>query len=185
MADYLEVAIPEKYCWNAIKGYETKNCVNDAIFISNRNNIKGLEFPFVICIVRGKISDDVFQRNTIYMMMTRSFITSYLLINEDNKEFISIYKKAAAVINENGIMELREPEELEKKLQNQKVSIAVAKKQRPIKEIIEDVFVEYPNLTQKIKSRVKESMLEFIGEEGTMTEIEIQDRTRKMISAYI
>lgn len=30
-----------------------------------------------------------------------------------------------------------------------------------------------------------DSMLEIIGEEGSMTEAEIQDRTNKMISAYL
>ncbi len=185
LADYLAVTIPRKYSWKAVKGYETKDSTKDAVFISNRNNIKGLEFPFVICIVHGRITDNVFSRNTIYMMLTRSFITSYFLINDKNSDFINIYKAAASAISSSGIMCLREPPEDEKQQQNQKVSIAVAKNQRPIKEIIEDVFIGFPQLTAKNKRRILDSMLEIIGEEGAMTEVEIQNRTQKMISAYL
>ena len=42
-----------------------------------------------------------------------------------------------------------------------------------------------PQLTVKHKRRIIDSMLEFIGDEGLMTEVEIQDRTKKMISAYL
>ena len=185
LADYLSFAIPKKYSWKVVKGYETKDRPEDALFISNRNNIKGLEFPFVICIIRGHITDNVFARNTIYMMLTRSFITSYFLINDINTDFISTYSDAAREISVSGVMALREPSLAEKKQQNQKVSIAVAKKQRTVKEIIEEVFKEYPSLTAKNKKRVSEAMMEFIGEEGSMDEGEIQERTRKMIAAYI
>lgn len=80
---------------------------------------------------------------------------------------------------------LHEPPEEEKKMQNQKVSIAVTKNQRPLREVIEEVFVKYPELTTKSKRRIVDAMLELIGEEGSMTEVEIQDRTSKMISAYL
>lgn len=185
LADSLAETIPQKYSWKAVKGYESKDSTADAVFISNRNNIKGLEFPFVICLVRGQITDNIYSRNTIYMMLTRSFITSYFLINSNNDQFIDIYKEAANSISDNGVMCLREPSESEKKQQNQKVSIAVTKNQRPLKEIIEEVFTTVPQLTVKHKRRIIDSMLEFIGDEGLMTEVEIQDRTKKMISAYL
>ena len=187
LADSLAITICKKYSWKAVKGYETKDNTSDAVFISNRNNIKGLEFPFVICLVRGQITDDVFVRNTIYMMLTRSFITSYFLINDmdSNADFIAIYKDAAKSISDSGIMCLHEPPEEEKEMQNQKVSIAVTKNQRPLREVIEEVFVKYPKLTAKNKRRIVDAMLELVGEEGSMTEVEIQDRTKKMISAYL
>lgn len=187
LADSLAITIRKKYSWKAVKGYETKDNTKDAVFISNRNNIKGLEFPFVICIVRGQVTDNVFFRNTIYMMLTRSFITSYFLINnmDANADFIAIYKAAAKSISDDGIMCLKEPPEKEKEMQNQKVSIVVTKYQRPLREVIEEVFVKYPELTTKNKRRIVDSMLEIIGEEGSMTEVEIQDRTNKMISAYL
>ncbi len=185
LADSLVMKIAKKYAWLAVKGYETKDSTEDAVFISNRNNIKGLEFPFVICLVRGRVSDNVFLRNTLYMMLTRSFITSYFLVNSINANFIGIYQKAAERISKSGVMSLREPPEAEKELQNQKVSIAVTKKQRPLREIIEDVFSSHPQLKEKQKQRIIESMLEIIGDEGAMSETEIKDRTAKMISAYV
>lgn len=187
LADSLAITIRKRYSWNAVKGYETKDSTKDAVFISNRNNIKGLEFPFVICLVRGQVTDNIFSRNAIYMMLTRSFITSYFLINnvDANTEFIDIYKAAAKSISDSGIMRLREPPEAEKKQQNQKISIEVTKNQRPLKEVIEEVFVRYPELNSKNKRRIMDSMLEIIGEEGSMPEVEIQNRTDKMISAYL
>lgn len=185
LADSLSFTISKKYSWKVVKGYETKDLSDDSLFISNKNNIKGLEFPFVICIVRGHITDNVFARNTIYMMLTRSFITSYFLINDVNTSFITTYSDAAREISASGVMALREPSPEEKKRQNQKVSIAVTKKQRTIKEIIEEVFKEYPALSSKNKKRISDAMMELIGEEGSMDEGEIQERTRKMISAYI
>ena len=195
LADALAIRIPKKYGWRAIKGYEVKTNTSDAVFISNRNNIKGLEFPFVICVARGRITDNVFSRNTLYMMLTRSFITSYLLVNNYsvsdpligkrfNGDFIDIYSKAADSICENGIMLLREPPEDEKKQQNQKVSIAVSK-QRSIKDLIEEVFLEYPQLSIKSRKAITKTMIEFVGAEDSMTEEEIQERTRKMIPAFI
>ena len=185
LADNLANSIPKKYSWKAVKGYEIKDSTSDAVFISNRNNIKGLEFPFVIVIVRGRITDNVFSRNTIYMMLTRSFITSYFLVNNINKDFIERYSVAATAIGNSGVMRLREPSETEKYLQNQKVNIAVAQKQRPIKDVIEEVFSDFPKLSQKNKRIIMESMMEIIGDEGVMTECEIQERTKKMISAFI
>lgn len=141
------------------------------------------------------VTDNVFTRNTIYMMLTRSFITSYLLVNDYsasdpllgerfNGEFIDTYSKAAASICEQGIMLLREPPEEEKKQQNQKVSIAVTK-QKTIKELIEEVFLEYSQLSSKNKKTITTTIIEIVGSEDSMTEEEIQERTRKMISAFI
>ncbi len=129
------------------------------------------------------------------MMLTRSFITSYLLVNNYrssdliieenfNGDFIDIYSRAAESICKNGIMFLREPPEDEKKQQNQRVSIAVSK-QRSIKDLIEEVFVEYPQLSFKSKKAIINAMIDFIGTGDSMTEEEIQERTRKMIPAFI
>ena len=195
LADALAYRIPKKYGWKAIKGYEVKTNTSDSVFISNRNNIKGLEFPFVICVTQGKITDNIFTRNTIYMMLTRSFITLYLVINDYdiadsfmgkrfNGDFIDIYTNAAQAICDQGIMLLREPPEDEKKQQNLKVSIAVAK-QRTLKELIEEVFFDFPQLSSKNKKAITATMIDLVGSEDSMTEEEVQARTRKMISAFI
>lgn len=67
--------------------YESKKTEKGKILISNKNNIKGLEYPFVICITK-KILKDKSYRNTMYTMLTRSFIRSYLmLLKGDNNGF--------------------------------------------------------------------------------------------------
>ena len=43
-------------------------------FISNKNNIKGLEFPFIICVSTDPINSDLILRNALYMIITRSFL---------------------------------------------------------------------------------------------------------------
>ncbi|MUU07410.1 MAG: endonuclease [Phascolarctobacterium sp.] len=182
LADILSIEIATRYRWPAIKGYEAKNKSENALFISNRNNIKGLEFPFVISIANKKIDDDIFSRNTIYMMLTRSFITSYFLVNnKTNSDFIEKYSKAADHINKNGFMFLREPSKEEKDQQNQKISIAVTQKQRPIKDIIEEVFTEYPSLSSKNKANIRNSVMTMVEENNHMSEKEIQSRIRKLI----
>jgi len=51
-ADKLEQSIPREFGWEVNKAYETKeNCLGK-LFVSNRNNVKGLEFPFVICVTK-------------------------------------------------------------------------------------------------------------------------------------
>jgi len=137
-ADALVIAIKKEFGWKAIKGYEIKDKIEKAIFISNKNNIKGLEFPFVICIENEKITDDIFQRNTLYMALTRSFIASYFIINNnllvDNSAFIETYKGAARQIQENNQMILRKPDVNEVKEQNNRIRI-MAKKGVPLKRL--------------------------------------------------
>lgn len=97
--------------WNATIGVETKHKEKNSVYISNENNVKGLEFPFTITILLNDIGNSIKLRNSLYMSLTRSFITSYLIIDSDkvNNEFISIYKNAALSIIENDNVELREP----------------------------------------------------------------------------
>jgi putative ATP-dependent helicase len=78
LADIIEVKIQEHFDWEVNKAYETKEKLPNAVLISNRNNVKGLEFPFVICVTK-KITNSLSYRNSIYTMLTRSFIKSFLL----------------------------------------------------------------------------------------------------------
>ncbi|WCH26564.1 ATP-binding domain-containing protein [Aeromonas salmonicida] len=62
--------------------FETKNRLTDKLFISNINNAKGLEFPFVICFARQLKYYPSF-RNALYTMMARSFLESHLLLSKN------------------------------------------------------------------------------------------------------
>lgn len=52
--------IEDKFNWECTRGYITKETEQNKLYISNINNIKGLEFPFVICISPNKISSNIF-----------------------------------------------------------------------------------------------------------------------------
>lgn len=83
---HIENAIKNTYGYSLNKAYESKSSMEqNAIFLSNRNNVKGLEFAFVICIVpylkMEKSRSNLVDRNSIYMALTRSYVQSYLLLN--------------------------------------------------------------------------------------------------------
>ena len=81
LANQICIAIGNKYNWETNKAYESKKPVANAVLVSNRNNAKGLEYPYVICITEN-IADNHQFRNALYTMLTRSFIRSYLLITD-------------------------------------------------------------------------------------------------------
>lgn len=117
--DELGFDLSDKYRWRINKGYESKCQLDDTLMISSQNYIKGLEYPFVICIAPPIIDRSIRTRNSLYMILTRSFITSYFIINEDD-ELYDIYEKAADEISTNGVMCIIEPNASEKLEQNNK-----------------------------------------------------------------
>ena len=113
LASNLQFMIKEKYNWTVNIGYETKEKKKGTLFVSNRNNVKGLEFPFVICIMQNDLTDDFSIRNSIYMMLTRSFLTSYLILPGVAKN-IGILKEGIEFVNRNGFLKIKEPSDSEK-----------------------------------------------------------------------
>lgn len=97
--------------WNSTIGVETKYKESNSVYISNENNVKGLEFPFTISVLLTDVGTSIKLRNSLYMSLTRSFITSYLIMNRDtvNQNFINIYEHASKEIIENGFLNLKEP----------------------------------------------------------------------------
>lgn len=113
-ADKLEQSIPREFGWKVNKAYESKESTNGEIFVSNKNNVKGLEFPFVICVTRD-ISSSRNYRNSLYMMLTRSFIKSYLLTSQDNdSSLIEKLSNGLKTINSQGCLRVTVPSEEEK-----------------------------------------------------------------------
>lgn len=78
----LRLKIKSQYGWDSNISFETKNRLTDKLFISNINNAKGLEFPFVICFAKQLKYYPGF-RNALYTMMARSFLESHLLLSND------------------------------------------------------------------------------------------------------
>ena len=111
LASNLQSMIKEKYNWTVNIGYETKEKKKGTLFVSNRNNVKGLEFPFVICIMQNALTNDFSIRNSIYMMLTRSFLTSYLILPSAAKN-IEILKPGIEFVNRKGFLKVEEPSDL-------------------------------------------------------------------------
>lgn len=114
MADEIEQSVKRSLGWSVNKAYDTKTKVTNTLFITNRNNAKGLEFPIVICYTKS-IKPMASYRNTLYTMLTRSFIKSYLIFptGEDtglNDEIMNGVKS----IMESGMMRIDMPTEKEK-----------------------------------------------------------------------
>ncbi|MGW7162641.1 DEAD/DEAH box helicase [Paenibacillus taichungensis] len=109
LVEQLIIKIDAKFGWSSVKGYELKNKKKDTLFISNRNNIKGLEFPFIICITTTPLNTNTTVRNSLYMMLTRSFITSYLILSEDNGDLNLRLEQAASEIIDTGVLTVKKP----------------------------------------------------------------------------
>lgn len=82
-ANNLEMVALDKLGWDVNKAYETKKNIEGQLFVSNRYNSKGLEFPYVFCVT-DSIRNEHNYRNSIYTMLTRSFIKSYLILCGEN-----------------------------------------------------------------------------------------------------
>jgi superfamily I DNA and RNA helicase len=114
LADELEVLIPRNLGWEVNKAYETKSRIKNKLFVSNKNNVKGLEFPFVI-VVANNIHDSYSYRNALYMTLTRSFLQTYLVISDTySKEKMTLIESGLDKINKQGFIEVTPPSESEK-----------------------------------------------------------------------
>lgn len=106
--------VMSSFGWEVNNAVESKTKKSGQLFLSNRNNVKGLEFPFVICVTRD-VTDLTSYRNALYMMMTRSFLKSYLLIDYSrNEDFVNRVNENLNYVNENNSLLIDEPSEEEK-----------------------------------------------------------------------
>lgn len=143
LADELEQIVEERFGWKLNKAYESKHKVKGELFISNKNNVKGLEFPFVICI-SDFISNAKHERNALYMLLTRSFIQSFLLIPESISQSedlkLASLESGLETIEKNDYIEVICPSEEEKQLIN--TNIEYDDQTQSAYEIAEAVFDE-------------------------------------------
>lgn len=141
-ADRIEFAVREKYGWEVNKAYETKRDDSDTLFISNKNNVKGLEFPFLICFT-NRISDAPHERNALYMLLTRSFIKSYLVVSDlANENKMRELADGLSFINREGYMKLEKPSP-EDNLQVNNTKIKQKERKRTLEEMTVEIFNEW------------------------------------------
>jgi len=156
LADHLEVSIRRELGWTVNKAYETKRRQKGQLFVSNRNNVKGLEFPFVIC-VSEQISSSYKYRNALYMTLTRSFIQSRLIVSAAyNAAVLPRILNGLQRINNEGCIEVSPPNEVEKA--KIKTTIRITASSMPFFDIVEKVFDELgviPILRQPLFDAIK------------------------------
>lgn len=146
----LQRNIKSELDWNTTNGIELKRKIDNSVYISNENNVKGLEFPFTLTVVLTKVSESIKFRNSLYMSLTRSFITSYLLmdINDEDNEFFTLYKEKSAEVLEKGLLELKEPTAEEIKTMKYRISLQRKNETTLVQRIDFMLSKDYPNLSE-------------------------------------
>lgn len=162
IANSLQINIKEKFRWDVNIGYESKEKRKETVFISNRNNVKGLEFPFIICFMQSGLDDDLQNRNSIYMMLTRSFITSYFIVPNEDSEVINKIKRGADFVNENGYLHIKEPSPQQRKNLNNAIinRTNIYKSQHDVIEEIMDTLGIEKEYRKKLHDIVKNAFNE-------------------------
>jgi len=162
LADQLAISIPRELGWRVNKAHETKRRQKGELFVSNRNNVKGLEFPFVIC-VSETISTGYKYRNALYMTLTRSFIQSRLIVSaERNAVILPAIQAGLARINKEGCIEVAPPSDAEKGLI--KTTINVASASMSFFDLSEQVFDEI-GVIPLMREQLFDALKKVIGED--------------------
>lgn len=164
--DELGNAINKEFGYLVKRGYETKSATEDAVYITNANNVKGLEFPFVICITR-KILWKYKYRNSLYTMLTRSFIKSYLLVTDG--DMLDLFDRGMQYINKNNCIRTHIPTEEQMKNINRKILEIQTDQVESYQEILDNVFsdlgVKDTGLRQKLRKALDISPIDKFNKE--------------------
>ena len=137
--DELSNAINKEFGYLVKRGYESKSATDDSVYITNANNVKGLEFPFVICITR-KILWQYKYRNSLYTMLTRSFIKSYLLVTSD--EMLDVFETGIKYINKHNCVRVHIPTDEQLKYINQQILELKTDQIESYQELLDGIFAE-------------------------------------------
>ena len=109
----LKIKVKQQLGWDSNISHETKSKQDGKLFISNINNAKGLEFPFVICFAMKLVKKSNF-RNALYTMMARSFLESHLVLNNDKENpSMPTILQGLDFLNNNNYMNVRLPSDQE------------------------------------------------------------------------
>ena len=113
------------------------------------------------------------------MALTRSFLTSYFIVDDINESFYETYSTAFESISKDGKMTLHEPNSLEREEMETQIQITLSSKKKLFSQILDDLFNdEYPYLNRKDRKFVEET----IGKVASkLSEDEIKQRARSFI----
>ena len=171
--DTLSNQINTTFNWKVNRGYETKRKMENSLYISNPNNIKGLEFPYVICVTGG-IQNTYKYRNILYTMLTRSFIQSYLLLKPTKN--LEEIERGLSIINDKKYIKTVEPTEEEKE-KIQKKLIGFKKEQSlSYEDFLSTIFDEL-NISEESRKSIEKALntsnIEKFDKEKTKAFIEV------------
>ncbi|MDR0909742.1 MAG: ATP-binding domain-containing protein [Spirochaetaceae bacterium] len=134
---HLSTSIETTYGWEVNRAYETKTVEQGKLLLSNSNNVKGLEFPFVICVT-SQIVPYFSYRNTLYTMLTRSFIQSILIVTGTYEPNLADkLQEGIKQIQKNGYIKVKEPSDEEK--EEIKIKLEAKESQKPLPEIMLEI----------------------------------------------
>lgn len=177
LANILELKIKRTIGWDVNKAYETKSRKDDHLLVSNRNNVKGLEYPFVICMTKKLVGDYAY-RNAVYTMLSRSFIKSYMLLSSEDNGITDSIKSGLKEIKDYRQMTIRIPSEQEQQVIATQFKRAIERK--PLAEILDNILDD-----MKVPVDQKKKVVEFglgLGWEAFSDE-ELKDKVRKLLAA--
>ena len=151
--------------WPINLAFETQMQNDDLLCITNHNHVKGLEFPFVICVAPNNLTGDLKVRNSLYMAMTRSFIQSTLFINISDSEVWEKYITGLESINTYGKIYTMEPSH-DNKENIRQLNIEFDRNSAiPIRElIITEIKKSAPNLSPQNQAWIVDGILRVCGE---------------------
>lgn len=171
MVDYLSYMIYQEFNWKVNKGYESKTKKENTLFVSNINNVKGLEFPFIICLSKNRFNASLRIRNAMYMVLTRSFISSYFVISQDNDKAVinSIQTKLQQILD-NGALTIKEPSQQEK---DEKRTAVISKKNinKSQKEIANE-YMDKLNIDSDARTKIHKGLRDILEDENDVTIIQ-------------
>ena len=164
-APILQSELLKQLGWKSNLAYETKDKSLGGVFISNRNNVKGLEFPFVFCLSK-KISKNPQYRNVLYTMLTRSFLRSYLILPQNAECGLTkgIIDGGNEIMKEHKITtEIPTQKELDQMVQN----LLEAKIAKSLLERMDDIFESKKIEDLTIRKKIKEAVVPLISASTT------------------
>jgi superfamily I DNA and RNA helicase len=168
LADKLTVLVQRELGWPVNKAHETKRRIPNHLFVSNKNNVKGLEFPFVIC-VSEVISRGYVYRNSLYMTLTRSFLQTRMIVSgELNKDVLPQITQGLNRINSDGVIEVEPPNEATKA--QIKTTITYAANSLSFFDMADKAFIEI-GVLPLLRDSLLDALKKVIGEEPDMENI--------------
>lgn len=152
--------------WPINNAFESKVRVENHLFITNYNNVKGLEFPFIICVSPSPLTKNIFIRNALYMALTRSFIKTFFLIPTESEKQYNQIKMGLDTIIQNDAIEVIPPSEKEILEIQDQISFDFNQLDKSHKDMVIDLVLEnYPKCTDENQEWFYNMVYNTIGEE--------------------